>query len=307
MNYLQNSEQNHTTIMPNVGQEVEKARALQEVQGAIFMARQFPRNEELARKKILQTGKNLKFAESAIYAYPRGGSMIMGPSIRAAETMAKYWGNISYGSKILSQNMNENNSEIMTYCWDLETNVRAERVFKSAHIRETKSGNKVLTSNRDIYEKEANDSARRLRACILGIIPKEIIEELMDTCEETLVGKSDKTLQERIEEMVKKFEEIGITKEMIVKRMGVQLDKLVAKNVVSLGYIYNSIKENFAPASQFFDIPSEAQKQLNEAQKNFKNAGKSKEKEQYQPTQEELDEIAAAYYEDLANEQQTAI
>ena len=42
-------------------------------------------------------------------------------------------------------------------------------------------------------------------------------------------------------------------------------------------------------------------------EKNFKNAGKSKEKEQYQPTQEELDEIAAAYYEDLANEQQTAI
>ena len=58
MNYLQNSEQNHTTIMPNVGQEIEKARALQEVQGAILMARQLPRDEELAKQKILRSCKN---------------------------------------------------------------------------------------------------------------------------------------------------------------------------------------------------------------------------------------------------------
>lgn len=303
MDYLAQKENSNLTKFSSVSSEIEKARAIQEVQGAILMARQFPRDEELAKQKILRSCKNLKFAESAIYAYPRGGSMIMGPSIRAAETMAKYWGNLLHGSKTLAQNQNENTSDIMTYCWDLENNVRAEKVFKSAHIRETKNGNKVLTSNRDIYEKEANDSSRRIRACILSIIPQEIVEELLDACEETLVGKSDKTLQERIDEMVKKFEEIGITKEMIVKRMGVQLDKLVAKNVVSLGYVYNSIKENFAPASQFFDITPEAQKQLNEAQKNFKNTGKSKEKEQYQPTQEELDEIAAAYYEELENEQ----
>ena len=61
MNYLVENEQKHTTIMPNVGQEVEKTRALQEVQAAIFMARQFPRDETRAYKKVLEYGQQHKF------------------------------------------------------------------------------------------------------------------------------------------------------------------------------------------------------------------------------------------------------
>lgn len=298
MNYLAEEQTTRTQFPASVGGEIEKARAMTEVQAQVIIARQNPRDEIKAIKKIQQISKFLKFAESAIYAYPRGGTMITGPSIRAAEALANYWGNTLYGTKTISQNLNTGTSEVMAYCWDVENNVRAERTFKVAHVRETKNGNKTLTSNRDIYEKEANDSSRRLRACILGLIPKYIVDEMVDCCEQTLIGDTEKTLKERTDELITKFGELGISKDVIEKKMGVTVDKLVAKNIVSLGYIYNSIKENFAPASQFFDIPNSTQKQVTAALSKLKGKkGAVEDTVQPEPAPVEIQEYGE--YEEL--------
>lgn len=253
-----------------VGGEVEKARAIQEVQGAIIMARQLPRNIEAAKNRIMAASKSMLFAEKAIYAYPRGGSMIMGPSIRAAETLANNWGNVLFGFKTLTQNLDGHFSEIMTYCWDLETNTRAERVFKVLHIREKSGGNTTLTNPRDIYEKEANDASRRVRACILAIIPNFIVEEMIKNCEQTLLGNSEITLEDRIKSLISNFAQIGITEADLQSKMGVAPEKFVAKNIVYLGHIYNSIKDGFAPASQFFKLDDKKQKEINETLKKIK-------------------------------------
>lgn len=254
----------------NVGQEVERSRALQEVQGAIFMARQFPRNEVQAQRKIMECAKRMSMAEKAIFCFPRGGQQIKGPSIRSAETIAKYWGNLSYGVKELSQNAGEHSSEILAYCWDLENNVRAERTFKVRHLRDTKQGTKVLTDSRDIYEKVANDGARRLRACILEVLPSDVVEDFISACEKTLEGASDKPLKERIMDMLKKFEDLGVTQDMIEMRIGTKCENFIPKNLVDLGSIYNSIKNNFAPIEQFFDVPTMAEKQIEKAESKLK-------------------------------------
>lgn len=267
-NYLMQQETATMTAMPtNVGQEVEKTRALQEVQAAIFMARQFPRDEFRAQKKIMEAAKRLSMAEKAIYCFPRGGQQVKGASIRTAETIAKYWGNLSYGIKELSQNQSDHTSEMMAYCWDLESNVRVERIFKVRHIRDTKGGGKLLTDQRDIYEKTANDGARRLRAAILEVLPADIVEDFLQACEKTMEGSSDKPLKERISAMLKAFEDFGVTQEMIEQRIGTRAENFVVKNVVDLGSIYNSIKNNFAPVEQYFDMPNAAEKQAAETTK----------------------------------------
>lgn len=251
------------TQFNSVQNEVEKSRALQEVQGAIVMARKFPRDEFSAMKKILEAAKRPTLAEKAIYAYPRGGQQIKGASIRTAETIAKYWGNLSFGIKELTQNTIDHSSEVMAYAWDLESNVRQERIFKVQHIRYSKNGgNTILSDPRDIYEKVANDGARRLRACILGILPSDIVEDFINECEKTLEGSSEKPLKERIKDMLKKFEELGVTKDMIEKRVGTKTSNFIAKNVVDLGSVYNSIKNNFAPVEQYFDMPTLADEQI---------------------------------------------
>ena len=309
-------ESNHATLMPNVGQEVEKTRALQEVQAAIFMARQLPRDETRAYRKVLEAAKRLSLAEKAIYCYPRGGQQIKGPSIRTAETIAKYWGNLSYGIKELSQSNTEHSSEMMAYCWDLENNVRVERIFKVPHIRDTKQGPKLLTDARDIYEKTANDGARRLRAVILEVLPSDVVEDFITECEKTLVGSNTKPLKDRVQDMLKLFEELGVTKEMIEQRVGTKTDNFIAKNIVDLGAVYNSIKNNFAPVEQYFEMPTAAEKQKEETEAKLKaagkdgksgseaadknlgtstNAGKDGKKKQYEPTPEELAQLEEIY------------
>ncbi len=297
-NYLMQQETATMTAMPtNVGQEVEKTRALQEVQAAIFMARQFPRDEFRAQKKIMEAAKRLSMAEKAIYCFPRGGQQVKGASIRTAETIAKYWGNLSYGIKELSQNQSDHTSEMMAYCWDLESNVRVERIFKVRHIRDTKGGSKLLTDQRDIYEKTANDGARRLRAAILEVLPADIVEDFLQACEKTMEGSSDKPLKERISAMLKAFEDFGVTQEMIEQRIGTRAENFVVKNVVDLGSIYNSIKNNFAPVEQYFDMPNAAEKQAAETTKKIKASKPDVKKSDYEPTDEEINAVYEAYNE----------
>ncbi len=299
MNYLATEQEKvQTTNFPTVGQEIEKARALQEVQGAIFMARQFPRNEMQAQRKIMEAAKRLTLAEKATYCYPRGGQQIKGPSVRAAEAIAKYWGNISYGIKELSQNTSEHTSEVLAFAWDLESNVRAERIFKVPHTRYTKNGgNTILTDPRDIYERIANDGARRKRAVLLEILPGDVVEDFLNECEKTLIGSNTKPLKERITDMLKMFEELGVTQEMIEKRIGTKCDNFIAKNIVDLGSIYNSIKNNFAPIEQYFEVPSAAEKQKEETEAKLKSSGKDGKKKQYEPSQEELEQLEEIYGE----------
>ena len=231
-----------------------------------------------------------------MYCYPRGGQQIKGASIRTAETLAKYWGNLSYGMKELSQNSAEHSSEIMVYCWDWESNVRAERVFKVPHIRDTKSGARILTDARDIYEKTANDGARRLRAVILEVLPSDIVEDFLKACERTIEGSSDKPIKDRVRDMLKAFEEIGVTQEMVEKRIGTKTDNFIAKNIVDLGAVYNSIKNNFAPIEQYFEIPTKAEVQKEKTETKLKSKPDVK-KNQYEPTPEEIEALEDIYGE----------
>src|SRR5215469_5134717 len=83
--------------------EATEARAVAEVQASYVIAKKFPRNEHQAYIKIIDSCKRPFLAEQAMYAYPKGGTLVTGPSIRLAEVMARSWGNIDFGIRELSQ------------------------------------------------------------------------------------------------------------------------------------------------------------------------------------------------------------
>ena len=112
-------------------------REVAEVQGAMVVARQFPRNHQKAMDAILNECTRVGLAEKAEYQYARGGSDIRGPSIRLAETIARQWGNMLTGVTELTRGAGI--SECMAYACDLETGYRDEKRFQVKHWRETKS------------------------------------------------------------------------------------------------------------------------------------------------------------------------
>jgi hypothetical protein len=230
-------------------------RAASEVKAMIFMARSYPRSPEESLQRIKRACERRGLAECAVYQYPRGGTKVTGPSIRLAEVIAQNWGNIDFGIREIAQY--EGMSEVETYAWDLETNVRQTKVFKVPHFRYTKSGGYALEDPRDIYENVANQGARRLRACILGVIPGDIVDAAVAKSEDTLRRADTRSTTEVIRAMIDQFNTYGVTVKMIEARLGHKLNESTTRQeLVGLGKIYNSIKDEMSKPGDWFNLKS---------------------------------------------------
>ncbi len=231
--------------------EIEQQRAQAEVQSAIVLAKKFPRNHVEALDRILNACQRPGLAEQALYSYARGGTEITGPSIRLAEALAQSWGNLQFGIKEIEQRAGE--STVEAFCWDVESNVRQVKTFQVKHERHTKKGSYALSDPRDIYETVANQGARRLRACILGVIPGDVIESAVSQCEQTLKAKAD-TSPEALKKLVDAFSPYSVTKEQIEKRIQRRLDTITPAQLIQLRKIYNSLKDGMSSPSDWFEV-----------------------------------------------------
>jgi hypothetical protein len=230
--------------------QVAENRAMHEVQAAYVIAKKFPRDEKKSYLNIIKACKRPSLAEQALYAYKRGSAIVEGASIRLAETIAQSWGNIDFGIRELSQNDGISIAE--AYAIDLETNMRVTKVFHVPHVRYTKTYTANLTDPRDIYELVANNGARRLRACILAVIPGDIIEAAVDECKNTLKTSNVK-ISTQMKTLTLAFEQFGVTKANLEKRLGHPIERTVPEEIATLRGIYKSIKDGIADKSDFFD------------------------------------------------------
>lgn len=245
-------EQNEAVPVASVTQQMMVSRQAQEVQAAMVVAKRFPRDNALSMDRVLDACRRRTLAENAVYEYSKGGSTITGPSIRLAEAMAQCWGNIDFGIIELEQHRGE--SQVMAYAWDLETNTRQSKVFTVPHIRHTQKGDYPLTDPREIYETVANQGARRLRACILGVIPGDVVDAALAQCETTLRSGSKDPLAVRIANMVEKFSsEFGVTADALRGYIGKNVEAFSEGDVVRLGKVYRSLKDGVIGSDYFMD------------------------------------------------------
>ncbi len=242
----------------NAATAVAMTREMAETLASVQMAKAFPRNVTASRDRILNACARPKLAETACYTYARGGTEVTGPSIRLAEMLAQNWGNMTFGIRELEQRNGESTCE--AFAWDMETNARQTKVFQVPHIRHTKGGDKRLTDPRDIYELVANNGARRLRACILGIIPGDIVEEAVEACDKTLKTKFEVT-PDRVKKMLDIFAEYGVEREQVEKRIQCRVEAIKPAQLANLGKIANSIKDGMSKAEDWFE-PKEAKAEV---------------------------------------------
>ncbi len=234
--------------------EAMVSRQLQEVKAMVFMAKQFPRDLNASYQRIMEACSRKSVAEQAEYEYPRGSERVSGPSIRLAEVMAQNWGNIDFGIIELEQRNGE--STAMAYAWDLETNVRQAKTFVVPHKRYSKSkGLTALTDPRDVYEMVANQGARRLRACILGVIPQDIVEKAVQKCNITLQGQSEEPLIDRINPVLAAFKSnFGVSIEQIEQSFGYKIEAFTERDLLKLKKIGLSIRDGMAKREDYFEF-----------------------------------------------------
>jgi hypothetical protein len=234
----------------------QQSREIAEIQSAMTLAKRFPRDQKHSLDKILIACQRKTLAEVATYNYARGGTDITGPSIRLAEAIAREWGNLQCGVKELEQRDGE--STVEAFAIDLETNYRCCKVFQVKHVRNTRSGSYEVKDQRDIYEMVANQGARRLRSCILGVIPGDVVEAAVEQCEATLKAKCD-TSPEAIKKLLEAFAAMQITKEMVEGRIQRTIEAITPAQFINMRKIFNSIKDGMSKAADWFPVAEEPQ------------------------------------------------
>jgi hypothetical protein len=224
------------------GTAVEQSRAVAEVQAAIYVARQFPREVDRARNGMQAACGSMALANKAFYRFPRAGGAVEGSTIHLAKTLAQTWGNIQYGVTEMRRDDDYRQSEMQAFAWDVEANTRHVLTFIVPHAKFAKGKVEALIDLRDIYENNANNGARRLREAIFAVIPDWFIEEAEELCRETLHKGDGKPIEQRIEGAVGVFKGLGVSEERLEQKLGRKRAQWTGADIAQLLITHKSIQ-----------------------------------------------------------------
>ncbi|MFE5368118.1 hypothetical protein [Streptomyces mirabilis] len=220
---------------------VEQSRAVAEVQAAIYVARQFPRDVGRSRSAMQAACGTMALADKAFYEFPRAGGKVTGSTIHLAKTLAQSWGNIQYGVSEMRRDDSYRQSEMQAWAWDVEANTRHVLTFIVPHAKFANKKVVQLEDLRDIYENNANNGARRLREAIFAVIPDFFIDEAEDLCRETLHKGDGRPIEQRIEGAVGVFKGLGISEERLEQKLGRKKAQWTGADIAQLLITHKSI------------------------------------------------------------------
>lgn len=238
-----------------VGQStaVEQARAVAEVQAAVMVAQQVPRNLDAATAQMRDACERPELAERAFFAFPRAGEQINGPSIHLARELARCFGNVQYGINELRRDDEHHQSEMLAWAWDVQNNTRSTTTFIVPHARDTKRGRMDLTELRDVYENNANHGSRRLREMIFAILPAWYTAEAQAICQATLETVDKRPIAEQVKEAVDAFAQgPKVTEAQLIKRVGKPVADWNAADVAQLRVLYQSLRQRTTTVHEAF-------------------------------------------------------
>ncbi|OMC12527.1 hypothetical protein [Mycolicibacterium fortuitum] len=228
---------------------IEQQRAIAEVQAAVVVAQNCPRDIGRAEADMYDSCGRTAMAEQAFYAVDNRGT---GPSVHLMRELARIWGNVQFGVNELARNDDKGESEVQAWAWDVQTNTRSSRTFIVPHQRMKRGARVDLTDLQDIYLNNQNIGARAVRECIATVLPRWFTETAQDVCRQTLEVGDGEPLVERINNMVNGFDAIGISVKQMEARLGKPRDKWNAGDIAQMKIAYTSITRDGYDKDELF-------------------------------------------------------
>src|SRR3990167_5006419 len=216
----------------------------------VATAKRYPRSISKAIKSATEMAcLTQDIAESCIYAIPRGGKTIDGPSVRLAEIVATCWGNL----RVEAQPLDEGSSfvEAAATAWDLEANL-AVRVMTKRRILD-KNGKRY---NDDMIGVTANAAVSiALRNAVFRVVPRSVIETVYQSARQA-AGGTQRTLAARRDRALASFAKMGVGADRIFARLGKQgIEDVGLDDLALLFALHNQIREGDASIDDVFPAP----------------------------------------------------
>jgi len=226
------------------------AMAKSEVEAQLDAAHRYPRSvTKFLREALSLASINVEVAQSCIYALPRGGKTISGPSVRLAEICASAWGNLHVAARIVG--IEDTNIVAQGGAWDLEKNLRY-----SVETRRKITDKNGKRYNEDMVVMTGNAAASiALRNAIFRAIPRAYVDQLYAQVRKVAVGDAT-TLVARRDAVLGKLAKMGADLPRVLGALGkkgvddIGLDELE----VLIGY-GTSIKDGSRTVDELFPVP----------------------------------------------------
>jgi hypothetical protein len=252
------SSENRKMDTREVGAVAASAREEAEIKAAIFLARQFPRDEAAAYTKIIRSCQRPRLAEDATYQFPRGGKKVTGPSVQLAREIARCWGNIRTGLRIVS--VTADMVHIRGYAYDLETNTYIEHEDEFAKLIQRKdeigTTRWVPPDERDLRELINRRGAILVRNAILQVVPSDVVEgaeaEARNTVVKAAKGEIAQNREDSIRRLALAFDGLGVTTDMLAGYLDHPLSDVTPEEIADLRGVYKSISDGNSKREDYF-------------------------------------------------------
>jgi hypothetical protein len=209
-----------------------------EIDQQIATAHRFPRSLKRFRDEAMaMVTLDESIASECIYALPRDGKTIEGPSARFAEIIVSAWGNSRSGARVV-----DDHGEFVTaqgVFHDLERNVaityEVQRRIVDKHGRRYKPDMIGVTANAAC--------SIALRNAILKGVPKAFWSSMYDAARHVIMGDI-KTLANRRAAAVAEFQRFGVSDKQLCEKLGVAgVEEITLDHLVTLRGMLTAIKE----------------------------------------------------------------
>lgn len=221
-----------------------------EIDQLIATAHKFPRNLKVVADKIDQMASfNEAAAEHSVYALPRGGKPIVGPSIGFANIVAYAFGNCWDYGRWIHTDRREKVVVAEGIFVDWETN---RRLAMSEQRRIVGARGQLYTDDMIIVTSKAAASIAR-RNAILNAVPRFL---WFSSYEKALyiVRGSEATLVERRDKAVKALANFGVDPKQVFLFLGVRdMGEIGVEHMPTLRGIYAALREGNATPEELFD------------------------------------------------------
>lgn len=187
-----------------------------EIDTQIATAKRYPRSIRTflqeAREMVTLTEE---VAGECIYALPRDGKSLEGPSARFAEIVASAWGNCRAGARVVGEG--EKFVTAQGVFLDLQRNTAI-----TYEVKRRITNKHGVRFKDDMIGVTANAACSiALRNAVLKGIPKAYWRDLYNEARRTAIGDAQ-TLETRRTRMIEAFGKMGVTPEMIFAKLGVE-------------------------------------------------------------------------------------
>lgn len=230
-----------------VGLAIELQRA--ELDQQITTARAFPRNiGSLPGKITALVTLDEETAEECMYALPRGGKPIQGPSARFAEIVRQVYGNCRAAARVTHVDRKEGFVEAEGLFHDLETNSA-----NTARVRRRILDKRGRLFSDDMIIVTGNAACSiAMRNAILAGVPKSFWRKGFDTARSVIAGDVQLLAVKR-EQSVKAFANYGASPEDVLRVLGKEaLEDIVADDIVTMRGMLSALKNAEATVEEMF-------------------------------------------------------